>query len=275
MELYKIGLDPYTDVSSLLNNSALYEYNKLKSILDPIDCDDFICVLNGISNKRFELPANKKKIFIATDGFCFDKNKDIIDECDYVLHQSEETLDFVHKPQGYNYVPFLFTNDEPKSMIQDSKIVFGGANRGRDDKINKYILNGATINPDVVAFLKMYNNEGKVVFDNRIEYSAFIRVLRSYKYTICFSRKEYDEMRWTTARYFESISNYVLPLIDSTYCVHSVFNGMTDVVTSYFEMRYKMSVIDEQERLNKINLLNDIIIAYKDAFKDTILSIIN
>ena len=273
MQLYKIGLNP-NDTSSLLNNSALYEYNRLKTILDPIDCDDFICILNGISKEPSTFPANKKKIFIATDGFCFDKNKDIIDECDYVLHQSERRLEFIHKPQGYNYVPFLFTNNEPKSIIQDSKVIFGGANRGRDDKINKYILNGSTINPDVVAFLKMYDNEGNVIFDNRVEYSAFIRIMRSYKYTICFSRKEYDEMQWTTARFFEAVSNYTLPLVDSTYCVHSLFSGMVNVVTSYYQMCNVIDKMSEEERLNNINLLNDIIIAYQDAFKDTILSII-
>lgn len=275
MELYKIGLDATSDTSALLNNSALYEFNRLKSILDTIDCDDFICILNGITNKEFILPKNKKKIFIATDGFCFDKNKDIIDECDYILHQSEQRLDFIHKPQAYNFVPFLFTNDEPKSVIQDSKVVFGGANRGRDDKIKKYILDGFTINPNVVAFLKMYDGDGKVIFDNRIEYGEFIKVLRSYKYTICFSRKEYDEMQWTTARFFESISNYTLPFVDSTYCVHSLFNGMVDVVTSYEEMCDKINNMHEQERLNKIILLNEIVMAYKDAFKDTILSIIS
>lgn len=275
MKLYKIGLDATSDTSTLLNNSALYEYNKLKAILDPIDCNDYICVLNGVGKIPNALPMNKKKIFIATDGFCFDKNKDIIDECDYVLHQSEKILDFIHKPQAYNYVPFLFTNDAPKSIIQDSKVIFGGANRGRDDKINKYILNGTTINPNVVAFLKMYDNNDNVVFDNRIEYSAFIHVLRSYKYTICFSRKEYDEMQWTTARYFESISNYVLPFVDITYCVHHAFNGLTDIVTSYAEMCDKIKNMTEQARLEKLDKLNTIVNAHRDAFKDTILSIIN
>lgn len=276
MELYKIGLDATSDTSALLNNSALYEYNRLKSILDTIDCNDFICILNGVDTRhnKFNLP-NKKKIFIATDGFCFDKNKDIIDECDYIIHQSEKKLDFIHKPQAFNYVPFVFTSNEPKSIIQDDKVIFGGANRGRDDKINKYIINGSTINSNVVAFLKMYDINGNVVFDNRVDYDAFRRILRSYKYTICFSRKEYDEMRWTTARFIESISNFVLPFIDITYCTYHEFNGLTDVVTSYKDMCNKMNNMCEQERLDKLTTLNNIIYTYKDAFRDTILSIIN
>jgi len=271
MKLYKVGLSE--NVEPLLNNSALYEYNMLKAILEPIDCSDHVCILNGIGDPTEVLNINKRKIFIATDGFCFTQNKEVIDNCDFIIHQSEKHLDFITKPQTYNYVPFLFINNKPKSYIQDSKVIFGGANRGRDDKINKYILNGTEYNPGVVAFLKMYDQKGNVLFDNRVNYEEFIKILRSYKYTICFSRKEYDEMQWTTARFFESISNYVLPFVDNTYCVYHEFNA--DIVTSYEELWNNILSMSEDERMEKLNGLRFIMNKYKNAFKDTIIDIIS
>ena len=275
MKLYKIGLNPKRNASTLLNNGGLFEYNKIKAVLDDIDCDDYICILNGVSKKAYSFPTKKKKIFIATDAFCFDKNKDVIDKCDYVLHQSEQKLDCIHKPQEYSYVPFLFTSNEPQSAIQIPKVIFGGANRGRDDKICKYILHWHEVNPDVVPFLKICNEDQDVIFDNRVNYDDFIKIMRSYKYTICFSRKEYDELKWTTPRYIEAISNYVLPLMDVTYCTHSAFHGLEDIVTSSTNMHALITSMTESERMHKLSLLDHIVNVYKDAFRDTILKIIN
>ena len=272
MEVIKIG----GQQSNVSKNGGSFEFDLIKKELQDIDCNDFIVVVNGCGDESEVLASKKKKIFVVTDSFAFNENKESINASDVVLHQSKKELSFINKPQYFSFVPFLFFSENEKVANQSYNIIFGGANTRREDKFEKYLFDEKGIlRPNVVAFVKKYYPGTKeVLYDDRIDYESFCQFMKYFKYTICFSRKEYDEMQWVTPRYIETLSRFVFPFTDNEYAVFGELQMFQRKVNSYEEMIEKIKWTKENDRLEDLKEMQNISRRYKAGFKDTINSII-
>lgn len=227
VKVLKLGLDLYSGASSD-KNGGLFEYNLVKGkILDIVDKfksnikENILFVVNGSADEQaqkqiLEDYAGYKKVFIATDFFAFDKNKMMIENCDIILHQSMTNklpMDLKAK-SVFSCIPFLFYHYPSEKAIksQNNRMIFGGANTGRDDKFKEYI------NPDTEAYLdaftKIYNEDGSIKFDKRIPYDKFMERFEDYSYALMITRREYTDYQWFTPRFVEAVSNWALPIID-------------------------------------------------------------
>lgn len=272
MEVIKIG----NQQSMVSKNGGSFEFDLIKEEVKDIDCNDYMIIVNGCGNESEILASKKKKIFIVTDSFAFNENKESIEKCDVILHQSKDGLSFINKKQYFSHVPFLFFSENEKINNQSDGIIFGGANTRREDKFGKYLFDKReSLRPNIVAFVKKYCPEtGKVLYDDRIDYESFCQMLRYFKYTICFSREEYDELQWVTPRYIEAISRFVFPFTDDKYAVYGDLQSYQKRVDSYYEMINHTIFMKEDERLAKLKEMQTIAKKYKGEFKNLVLSII-
>lgn len=274
MEVVKIG----GQQGNTSKNGGDFEFNLIKEELKDIDCNDFMVIVNGYGDESEILASKKKKIFIITDSFAFKGNKNSIEQCDIIMHQSKKDLSFINKnkEQYFSYVPFLFYLED-RAINQSNNIIFGGANTGREDKFQEYLFDEKELlRPNITAFVKKYClNTGKVLYDDRIDYESFCQIMKYFKYTICFSREEYDKLQWVTPRFIEAISRFVFPFTDNNYAVFGGLQAYQYTASSYDEMMMKIECIDESMRLSELSIMQKIAASYKERFKSLIIDIIS
>lgn len=279
MEVYKIGSEYYNGISDC--NGGTHEFELIEKALHWIDSDKFVVLVNGNTNNQDEVLEkfkDKKKIFVATDWFAFNKNKKIIDNCDYLLHQSLNG--YVEgtkvKNQAFSGVPFLFCNSdstliEPENESKISLIIFGGANTGRQAEFEKYLEHDTE--KLFLSFVKKYDLNGNVIFDNRLGYNSFQVLMSLCKYSLMITRSEYAKSRWFTPRIVESINNGCLPIIDVNYPVFFSWKKVEcyrDVVDTYTYYEY-----NEGGRLETIEALRQMFEERKNDFRHLIENIVN
>ena len=245
IECIKLGLDNYKDGRD--RNSGLFEFERIKEVVDKVSsyisefygCSglyDVLIILNGKAESE-EVEAtikkidewrnsctNSKVIFVMSDSIALATCMDIISKCDYVFHQGIESVEndeirpyiFDEIPsnveQVYGYVPELFyASNIPYNRDQKDMILFGGNDLRREDKFKEYIYDVCgNIRSDVFLLTKRYATG----YDSRIDYSSFKKLIGMFKFNLMISREEYRDSNWITARYFEAISNWSLPIID-------------------------------------------------------------
>lgn len=271
MEVLKVGgLN-----ANATKNGGNFEMNLINDSLSGIDCNDFMVIVNGIGNELEILKSRKKKIFVITDSFAFKSNKEILQSADVVLHQSSRELSFIKQKQSFSFIPFLFFSEIKKPVNQMNSVLFGGANTNRNEKIEKFLFDeNGLMNEKVLCLIKKYDS-GNVLYDDRIEYETFCKMMKYFKYTICFSRKEYDELSWVTPRFVEAVSNYALPVVDEPYTVYGDLQKYKITVDSYDDMIRIMSSMSEDCRLMMLSNMQNVIKQYKTQFKNLIYKIIS
>lgn len=249
IEFYKIGRQWYRNYDK---NSGLFEANILENeLLNIKSNDNTLIILNGKfyndkeKNYLFSLMQNFKiRIFIATDIVALDNNRDIIDNCQYLLHQcpSNDMIANSAIKQFYSWVPEVFYaySSINTSYNKENKLIFGGGVRDNEYKITEYLKAVPS-----VAYLKT-NTE-----DTRLEYFDYLRELSKYKYTIVIARNSYNKLGWVTARYCEAIANNVIPICDDTYDKNNHFAVLR--VSSPEELRKLITKLNSSnEKCNSI-----------------------
>lgn len=290
---YKIGLDSYNGRGDV--NGGLYEYKLIKKEVDFVakalqfKCNNkkALILVGGYLKKESEIKVIEKllnvyfdvKIFIATDYVSISTCKDIINKCDYLLTQTTQKIeDGISKEvkQLYSGVPELFYKyiryKLVKKVNQDNKIIFGGANTGRQDLFERYEINEK--NDNYCLFTKI-NESG---YDNRIGYFDFIEQLQYHKYTVVISRDVYRDVGWVTPRYYEALAANCLPFIDSEYDKNMIYNLPYWLTTqSYRDIMFLRDKYDKNERLRKARLaeLKESASRRTLIFSDLLIKIIN
>lgn len=280
--VYKLGLDMYGS-NAADKNGGLYEYSLVKNRIMHIVkkyrysiSRDVLFILNGNPSEGEQERLLEKckgwfKVFIITDYFAFEKNKEMIEASDLILHQSMSDcipVDY-DKPIAFSYVPYLFYRYPSPRCInsQNGLIIFGGANTGRDDKFNEYIMKDEGRNT-LKAFTKIYNPDGTVKSDTRIPYDKFMKEMRDYSYALMITRKEYTRSRWFTPRFVEAVSNWVLPIVDVDYPLpYDIMRSSMMVVNSYDEMRCARNYFNTHHgKDNMLSYLTDYIASKINKF---------
>ena len=218
IDVYKIGLNNYFDSNGNLidKNSGYFEYERIKHEVRTLFNPDVCIVING----RFEsddeemrlikrIRNYKIRIFVASDIVAFKSNKRVIEECTHLLHQcpNGRIEEFTNLKQSYSYVPELFWNGDMNVDEQDDLLCFGGGYRGNEERINAY-LNAVPS----ISFIK--DDDGH---DNRLNYIDYKREMSKHKFNLIISREDYSKIGWITARFFETVSLGVLPIVDENY----------------------------------------------------------
>lgn len=217
--VHKIGLDYYYKNNEQIDkNSGYFEYRCILNELSQLETSNstkMLIIINGKLAAKEEKWLLKymtnfdKLVFIMSDIIALSDNKQIIEKCDYLLHQCpNRTFDkFPNCRQMYSYVPELFYKYIPKwDNCGKDILVFGGGMRGNDEKINNYLA--------LVPSTSFVKTETK---DTRIPYADYLDILRNHAYSLIISRKEYADIGWVTARFVEAIANNCLPIVDATY----------------------------------------------------------
>jgi len=250
LEIYKIGMMK----NDIDKNGGMFEYNLIRKELSGCTDDKLILVggnpyigENEVITRILEKYKNKKKIFIATDSIVFAKCMQIMNACDIVLHQTPKSISKIHPLQKYSYVPELFYKEFDSQPIV-SGILFGGNDTGRQDLFRKYILgHDGDLREYIMAFVKTVNEEGKIS-DSRIDYNDFMGFMKSYKYSLVISRKEYRELGWVTPRFMEAIGRNNVPLVDVNYDRYGHLKYISKV-NSYIELIDLMKRFDNNPGL--------------------------
>lgn len=187
---------------------------KVLVIINGIRDEDDNCLLEEI--KKYDL-----SIFIMSDSIALETSLDIMNACDYVLHQAPyHDFDKIKASQMYSYVPELFYK-YCKNLVSDGEInvektenpniiYFGGNNKNRDDKFKAYKINES---PKIFSRYKLYET-GE---DTRISHIDYLKELAKFTYSLVICREDYREIGWLTSRYFEAIALDNIPLIDMEY----------------------------------------------------------
>lgn len=228
IEIYKIGLKYYGTLKSD-KNSGLFEYEIIKRELRGIICQQKILVIiNGLNSpEENEQVLNMmkdydKKIFIMSDSIALETCKEIMDNCDVVLHQRfDGNYEEIKAKQIYSGVPELFYKyicEYPIMKYQDrfECVNFGGNNLRRQDKFDAYNLSDEIYKTRIKSYTEGY--------DARISHDEYIAELADSKYSLMICREEYRNINWVTARFYESIAVDCLPLVDIDYC-----KGLEDI----------------------------------------------
>lgn len=236
ISVYKIGKSLYENKRGFVidKNSGYYEYEYIKTECENIHTNKKVLVIiNGrfdYSECRQELLDYTKlfdvRIFIASDIISLTDNQDIINACDYLLHQcpTHRFCEFPQLKQHYSYVPELFYKYcQESTFTKDELLIFGGGVRDNEAKIAGY-LNAVPS----VAFIKTN------VSDNRLEYNEYLKELSKHSYALIISRKKYSEIGWVTARFAEAIAKNCIPIVDAEYDKTNYF--MVDKISSKKEL---------------------------------------
>lgn len=282
LRVHKVGASVYQNRED--TNSGLFEYEMLKNELRSWYArsnirKNVLVVVGGYLKEEEKEIINSLvhgsfdvKIFIATDYVAISTCIEYINEFDYLLTQATEDIltDKIKIEQYYNFIPELFYKHTKKCVndcAKSKKIIFGGADTGREDMFAKYNLKD-TLMFDLFAKV---NSTGE---DNRIKYQDFIRLLNEHKFTIVFGRKQYRDIGWVTSRFYESIANFCVPFVDSSFYKNDnlrlkncLFRDFI-VVESYVEMLFKRSLLiaNEKARVALLEELRASAECYKDGF---------
>lgn len=288
--IYKIGMKVYEDRLQQDKNSGTYElqyiHNALNSIAQTIVETNTLIIVGG---KLFDedteklaeiMPQYDIRIFVATDSVNFLTCNDIINQCDYILHQSPRPIpelipQFGEDRQMYGYMPELFFVPLAKAEHQKNMAIFGGNNLRRMDMFEKYILDAdGSFNEGIFA---LYKNSGGDAEDMRLEYSSYINLARLFKYNLIIVREEYRPIGWVTSRFVEAAACWNYPLVDETYDKYGHFTNASGSgkVSSYEEMLSTMKYFNEHEdeRLRLIGQMREKIMMNCNKFVEVIYNV--
>lgn len=293
LKIYKIGLDSYKNREDV--NGGLYEFELIHKevkwvenlVINANIKKNVLIIVGGYLKRESEIKVIEKllnmyfdiKIFIATDYVSIDTCKDIINKCDYLLTQTTQKIeDGISKnvKQFYSGVPELFYKYQlfmfAKKFKKCNKIIFGGADTGRQDLFKKYKMNEK--NKDYCLYTKI-NESG---YDNRINYLSFIGQLNYHKYTIIISRDIYRDIGWVTPRYYEALAANCLPFVDKEYDKNNIYSLPNWLITeNYYDIislcnKYN---INEVLRMEKLRSLKETAVKRVDIFNSLLIKIIN
>ena len=271
IDLYKIGYDNYFKTGELIDkNSGIFEYNRIRLELLFMNDANTLIIINGRFSSQPEkddllrrMQLYRRRIFIASDIVAFTENKEVIEQCQYLLHQCPNgSIPGFNMKQQYSYVPELFFTDDIALPVQDSLLCFGGGYRGNEERINAYLKAVPS-----VSFTK--HDDGT---DNRLTYDEYREEMRRHKFNLIISRKEYTKLGWITARFFETVSFGVLPVVDSEYDSTNYLNAekcTPDTVKQFID-----DYSDDDKRWQKIAEYQQRIIDKRHMFRNIIKSII-
>lgn len=268
--VYKIGMSLYA--GGVDKNSGLFEakiirtefaraFSNIKRAADTgiliiingaLRENEEVNVLRMIDRHRKVFGLRSKIIFIMSDSIALKTCANVIKECDYLFHQAPFHMftEFNIK-QMYGYVPELFykynLNQDTSHAYDDydfrrDRVLFGGNNLNRQDKFDAYLNCGRC---DV---LKKDYNTG---VDERIPYMQYLAVLKEYKYSLMICREEYREIGWLTARLFECLANFVLPIFDVDYDKDRIFAIPDLICRDANDMVYAMDNYRDKEKVFK------------------------
>lgn len=241
IEVYKIGLSYYDGLKSD-KNSGLFEYEIIKKELQGLVCKQKILVIiNGLNSPEENEQLLKmmkdydKKIFIMSDSIALETCKEIMENCDVVLHQRYKgSYEEIKTRQAYSYVPELFYKyicEYPIMEYQDKFecVNFGGNNLRRQDKFDAYNISDKIYSTRIKSYTEGY--------DARVSHDEYIAELAGSKYSLMICREEYRNINWVTARFYESIAVDCLPLVDIDYCkgLEDIFGKENIIRVSNFE----------------------------------------
>lgn len=262
IDVYKIGLG-YYDKLKCDKNSGLFEYKIICKELEQIQgvCKaKVLVIINGLpdcdelENLMYKMQNYDKKIFVMSDSIALKTCKDIMNNCDLVLHQSiTNKFDEINTKQKYSGVPELFykylSDMSLLTKLKDNKVSFGGNNLNRQDKFEQY-----NINDDIYKVnIKDYNTG----VDARLEHKEYLSILSQQKFSLIICRKEYRGINWITARFYESIAKCTLPLIDEDFCkcLWLIFGNNIIRVNNFTDVKQAMQ-IDDDTRIKLLLNLN-------------------
>lgn len=248
--VYKIGVNGYKGV----NTKKDYKINELKRIIEEL-CDlsmfspheysvsylttenDYILgdeaalILiggnpNNVLDKAMKHVIKKYfdvSIFIATNIEHLEVNRDIIDQCDYLLHQSPICLGYKDRQHElYSWVPEIYYNPIEEVLVEERYrngcILFAGDLNGVEGEIRDYKI----YNYPMVIFPAKDENGN----DTRLDYSEYKKILPLFERAYITVRKEARNIGWVTARYVEAISCNVAVYVDYEYDKFQHFGGM-------------------------------------------------
>lgn len=300
IKCYKIGLDRYSNGD---RNSGLYEYGLIRNELVKVENiigenhKDAIFIINGafnpqIDSKLFdEISMIKRKngvcVFVMTDSCALSSvmQKQVIDCCDFVLHQvpprhDREAFGQINCRQYYSYIPELFYRKNEK-VLKDKKLIFGGNNLRRCDKIAGYMFNdNGQLYDGFDLFCKDYYGNGG---DTRLEYEKYYELSKRYKYTIIVARDEYNRSGWITSRFVEAISCGIIPFVDFEYDKFCWFvskdsflriSGKNDVITKIDQIESNCIIREDVNDLIKNYALYFDTQLYRSKFLDLCINLL-
>lgn len=227
--VYKMGMSYYEN--KVDKNSGMTEVSIIAEELKNIKTSkNVLVIINGIrdeaDNELLKCLKEKKydlTIFIMSDSIALETSLDIMNECDYVLHQAPyHNFSEIKATQYYSYVPELFykyckelqQNGEIDIAKTSTDVYFGGNNKNRDDKFKAYKVSES---PDIFARYKLYES-GE---DTRIGHNEYLREISKFAFSLVICREDYRSIGWLTSRYFEAIALDNIPFIDCDYDIHN------------------------------------------------------
>lgn len=232
ISVYKMGMSYYA--GKVDKNSGMTEFGMIVDELSDIETDkNVLVIINGIRDEEDNklLDTIKKydlSIFIMSDSIALETSLDIMNACDYVLHQSPyNSFKEIKTNQFYSFVPELFYK-YCRNLIQENKIkvdkirqkdvYFGGNNKNRDDKFKAYKVGESS---EIFSRCKLYET-GE---DTRIGHNEYLQELSQFYYSLVICREDYRKIGWITSRYFEAIAFDNVPFID---CDYDIDNFIVD-----------------------------------------------
>lgn len=277
IKVYKLGTD-YLRSLQADKNSAWFELNRIKEVCAEQMGENILVVVGG---KACAADFNWCKahwknfsyhVFIMTDTVAFDYI-DFVNSFDLVLHQAwKHNISKITTKQEYGYIPELFyvgKGNTNKSNI----VLFGGNNLNRQHELNKFVYDtNGNIRKHVLVFSKNYETNE----DNRLPYSSYLQVLRACKYSLVVAPKDKYEMGWLTARCFESLANWTMPLFASEFDKNGYFeHNNLNTVKFYGSISYIIHEVEKnKEEFEELLIENrKRIEKRKDGFANIILNI--
>ena len=262
IEVYKIGLKYYDTLKSD-KNSGLFECEMIKKELRGIICQQKILVIiNGLNSpEESEQVLNKmkdydKKIFIMSDSIALETCKEIMENCDVVLHQRYKgKYEEIKTRQAYSGIPELFykyLHIRPTLLYPNRNmwVNFGGNNLRRQDKFDVYNLKDEIYSTRIKSYTEGY--------DARVSHDEYITELSQSAFSLMICREEYRNIDWVTARFYESIAVGCLPFVDVDFCkgLEEIFSDESIIRVSNFEdVKRQMLEMDRAKFMDIISKL--------------------
>lgn len=277
IKVYKLGTN-YLRILKEDKNSAWFELNRIQEVCAEQNGKNVLVVVGGKAcTADFNWCRNHWKdfvyhVFIMTDTVAFEYIE-FVNNFDLVLHQAwENEINKITTKQMYGYIPELFyipTEKTAKSNI----VLFGGNNLNRQDELNNFIYDKqGNILDNILVFSKNYDTKE----DARLPYSSYLKVLRACKYSLVVAPKDKYEMGWLTARCFESLANWTMPLFAYGFDKNNYFyKNYLNYVADYYDISSVMDLEkNNEEEFNAVMLENKFRIeSRKDGFANIILNI--
>lgn len=288
IKIYKMGMSYYKD--KIDKNSGMTEVKIITEELDKIETDkNVLIIINGIrdevDNKLLEDIKNYDlSIFIMSDSIALETSLDIMNACDYVLHQAPNyKFEQIKAKQFYSYVPELFykycknliSSGEikvPLPIFKKDLVYFGGNNKNRDDKFKAYKVNEAQ---GIFSRYKLYETNE----DTRLNHIDYLKELSNFSYSLVICREDYRKIGWITSRYYEAIALGNLPFIDFEYDInnHIIEDDNILRVKNYAELMNvkKKLFLNPKQKFDIFKELNVKAIVNVDNFKALIKQLVN